>query len=110
MNLVLVTWRDAVFRLEDEDDPDDYLVELVGWELARNAHFLKIGSEKLPDDDGYRGITWIPLECVVSVVPLAGQAELVDRLPAVFRSNGEVASGGAHLGMSQELRDDRDRD
>lgn len=71
--LVLVTWRDAWFDF-DQADPEetraDYLVRTVGFLVRRGPRFVSIAQEALPDEDGFRAITHVPVEIVVSIVPL----------------------------------------
>jgi hypothetical protein len=69
--LVMVTWTDAWYELEEGPPKADYLVRTVGWVLNTDGVFLTIASEELPGDDGYRAITHIPKSTVQSVKPLA---------------------------------------
>jgi len=65
MKLQIVTWRDAYFDIDLPDNPrKDYLVQTVGW-VKRKGRFLKVHSEKLPSNEGWRGITNIPIETVI---------------------------------------------
>jgi hypothetical protein len=66
----LVVWRDAhAFREEPNEAPDDYLIETVGW-VEEDGRWLRIIQEVLPDDDGRRGVTRVPIENVVQRIPL----------------------------------------
>jgi hypothetical protein len=71
--LVLVAWHDAWFDL-DQSDPDDcrpdYLVRTVGFLVSEGPRFLSIAQEVLPDGDGFRAVTHIPVSIVESVTPL----------------------------------------
>lgn len=71
--LVLVAWHDAWFDL-DQTDPDDcrpdYLVRTVGFLVSEGPRFLSIAQEVLPDGDGFRAVTHIPVSIVESVTPL----------------------------------------
>lgn len=67
--LELVVWRDAHFSLDDDRDQDDYLVRTVGW-VSEDGRFLRVESERLPDDDGARAVSRIPLGMVVERFPL----------------------------------------
>jgi hypothetical protein len=71
--LVLVIWRDAFFDF-DQSDPDDirpdYLVHTVGFLLAQGPKFVSLAQEVLPDGDGYRAVTHIPLSIVERILPL----------------------------------------
>jgi hypothetical protein len=68
--LVLVIWRDAYFDF-DQHEPDDvrpdYLVHTVGFLLAEGPRFVTLAQEVLPDGDGYRAVTHIPLSIVERV-------------------------------------------
>jgi hypothetical protein len=59
-DLVLVTYRDAHFDFDGPTERSDYLVRVVGWIVEDGPLFLSIGSERLPDGDGFRAITHIP--------------------------------------------------
>ncbi len=71
--LVLVEWHDAWFD-HDLSAPDqrrpDYLVRTVGFLLAEGPRFLSLAQEVLPDGDGYRAVTHIPVTIVERVVRL----------------------------------------
>ena len=76
--LVLVTWHDAWFDFEESDPKDcraDYLVRTVGFLVNEGPRFLSIAQEVLPDGDGFRAITHIPLSIVEAVTTLAAEAE-----------------------------------
>ena len=82
--LVLVTWRDAWFDF-DEPDPEevraDYLVSTVGFLVRRGPRFVSVAQEILPDGDGFRAVTHIPVAVVETISPLqrpdeAGGSEL----------------------------------
>ena len=65
--LALVVWRDAFFdfdRKPDEETRPDYLVHTVGFVLADGPTFVSLAQEILPDDDGFRAVTHIPLAIV----------------------------------------------
>jgi hypothetical protein len=68
--LALVVWRDAFFdfdRKPDEETRPDYLVHTVGFVLADGPTFVSLAQEVLPDDDGFRAVTHIPLAIVERV-------------------------------------------
>jgi hypothetical protein len=71
--LVMVTWHDAWFDF-DQTDPDDcrpdYLVRTVGFLLNDGPKFVSIAQELLPDGDGFRAVTHIPVPIIESVAPL----------------------------------------
>lgn len=84
--LEVVTWRDAYFDFERsgaEDNRDDYLVETVGWVevtptedlRSRGQLFLDVVSERLPDEDGDRAVTHVPVAGIVHRVPLVPRKE-----------------------------------
>ena len=71
--LVLVTWRDAFFDIDQttiEDFRPDYLVQTVGFLVADGPIFVSLAQEILPDDEGYRAVTHIPRAVVERVVAL----------------------------------------
>lgn len=74
-DIVLVVWRDAYFdfKLEDQADPvrDDYQVTTMGWVLSIGPRFLSIAQEKLPEGEGWRGVTHLPLQGLLHVRKLA---------------------------------------
>ena len=68
--LALVVWRDAFFdfdRKPDDETRPDYLVHTVGFVLADGPTFVSLAQEVLPDDDGFRAVTHIPLAIVERV-------------------------------------------
>ena len=71
--LVLVTWRDAWFDFEEPDPEDaraDYLVSTVGFLVRRGPRFVSVAQEVLPDGDGFRAVTHIPVAVVEKISPL----------------------------------------
>ena len=71
--LVLVTWRDAWFDFEEPDPEDvraDYLVNTVGYLVRRGPRFLSVAQELLPDGDGFRAVTHIPVAVVETIASL----------------------------------------
>lgn len=71
--LVLVIWRDAFFDFDQasaEDIRPDYLVHTVGFLLAEGPTFVSLAQEVLPDGDGYRAVTHVPLSIVERIVTL----------------------------------------
>jgi hypothetical protein len=72
--LVLVTWHDAWFDFEAADPDDcrpDYLVRTVGFLVSEGPRFLSIAQEVLPDGDGFRAVTHIPVSIIEQVTTLA---------------------------------------
>ena len=72
--LVLVTWRDAWFDFEEPDPEDvrpDYLVNTVGYLVRRTPRFVSVTQEILPDGDGFRAVTHIPVAVVQTIAPLS---------------------------------------
>lgn len=68
--LVLVTWRDAFFDFEGDATSlgrGDYLVRTVGFLLERGPRFLRLAQEVLPDGEGFRAVTHVPLPVVERV-------------------------------------------
>jgi hypothetical protein len=73
--LVLVTWRDAWFDFDEPDPEDaraDYLVNTVGYLMRRGPRFVSVAQEILPDGDGFRAVTHIPVAVVETIAPLHG--------------------------------------
>jgi hypothetical protein len=73
--LVLVTWRDAWFDFDEPDPEDaraDYLVNTVGFLVRNGPRFVSVAQEILPDGDGFRAVTHIPVAVVESIAPLRG--------------------------------------
>jgi hypothetical protein len=71
--LVLVIWRDAWFDFDAPDPADarpDYLVHTVGYLVRRGPRFVSIAQELLPDGDGFRAVTHIPVAVVEAMSPL----------------------------------------
>lgn len=64
-----VFWRDAHYEFEVKnlaDLRDDYVVRTVGYIVDESPRFLTLAQEVLPGDDGWRGVTRIPVENVLS--------------------------------------------
>jgi len=73
--LVLVTWRDAWFDFDEPDPEDvraDYLVRTVGFLVRRGPRFVSVAQEILPDGDGFRAVTHIPVAVVETIAGLQG--------------------------------------
>jgi hypothetical protein len=63
-DLLAVTWRDAWFDFDGNSERDDYLVRTVGFLVKDGPKFLSLAQEVLPDGDGYRAVTHVPLVCI----------------------------------------------
>jgi hypothetical protein len=71
--LVVVEWHDAWFDFDlagPEDARPDYLVRTVGFLVADGPRFVSLAQEVLPDGDGFRAVTHIPLPIVERLVYL----------------------------------------
>jgi hypothetical protein len=71
--LVMITWRDAFFDLDQttiDDFRTDYLVQTVGFLVADGPTFVSLAQEVLPDGEGYRAVTHIPRAVVEGVMAL----------------------------------------
>jgi hypothetical protein len=82
--LVLVSWHDAWFDFEEADPEDcrpDYLVRTVGFLVNEGPRFLSIAQEILPDGDGFRAVTHIPVSIIEEVTTLVAGTD--ESLPAV---------------------------
>jgi hypothetical protein len=67
---VLVIWRDAFFEFDQSDVEDvrpDYLVHTMGFLVAEGPRFVSLAQEILPDGDGFRAVTHIPMSIVERV-------------------------------------------
>ena len=65
--LVLVTWRDAFFDFEQKSSDErrpDYLVHTIGFLVTDGPTFISLAQEVLPDGEGFRAVTHIPLAVV----------------------------------------------
>ena len=72
--LVLVIWRDAFFDFDQADEEEtrpDYLVHTVGFLLGQGPKFVSVAQEVLPDGEGYRAVTHIPLSIVEHILRLS---------------------------------------
>jgi hypothetical protein len=89
--LAIVEWHDAWFDL-DLESPDvcrqDYLVRTIGFLVSEGPRFISLAQEILPDGEGLRAVTHIPLPIVERVILLERSGERFDR-PASSR----LASG-----------------
>ena len=89
--LVLVIWRDAFFDFDQSNTDDirpDYLVHTVGFLLAEGPKFVSLAQEVLPDGDGFRAVTHIPLPIVERVILLQRSAEGHDRQASPHLASG----------------------
>jgi hypothetical protein len=71
--LVLVEWHDAWFDFDQagpEDCRPDYLVRTVGFLVGETPRIVSLAQEILPDGDGFRAVTHIPVAIVERIVPL----------------------------------------
>lgn len=70
--IVRLQWRDAYFEVDEpEEERDDYLVYTFGEVIKITDKFLHIASEVLPEYDGHRAITAIPLTEITNWKELA---------------------------------------
>jgi hypothetical protein len=71
---VRVTWRDAHsderIREDLADVNEDYLVVTVGIVISAGPKFLRIADEHLPNEDGWRGVSSIPVENLTKIEKL----------------------------------------
>lgn len=71
--LVAITWTDAWFDFDQADDEEprgDYLVTTVGFLVRNGPRFISVAQERLPEGDGFRAVTHIPLAVVESISTL----------------------------------------
>jgi hypothetical protein len=71
--LVVADWHDAWFDFEQstlEDFRQAYLVRTVGFLVGEGPRFVSLAQEILPDGEGFRAVTHIPLAIVERLVRL----------------------------------------
>ena len=72
--MVAVEWHDAWFD-QDQTDPEDfradYLVRTVGFLVHEGPRVITVAHELLPDGDGFRAVTHIPLAIVERIRTLS---------------------------------------
>jgi hypothetical protein len=89
--LALVEWHDAWFDLEQEGPEDcrpDYLVRTVGFLVREGPRFVSLAQEILPDCEGFRAVTHIPLPIVERMVRLERSIETTDPVTAPHLASG----------------------
>lgn len=72
--LVVVEWHDAWFDLDQvsaEDCRSDYTVRTIGFLLRNGPEFLSLAQEVLPEGEGFRAVTHIPIAIVERVQHLS---------------------------------------
>lgn len=87
---VLVRWHDAWFDADQagpEDWRPDYLVETMGFLVRHDGVIVSVAQEILPDGDGYRAVTHIPIGMVESIIPLVADH------PPIRSGDGVLAAG-----------------
>jgi hypothetical protein len=89
--LAMVEWHDAWFDL-DLESPDasrqDYLVHTVGFLVSEGPRFVSVAQEILPDGEGLRAVTHIPLPIVERVIRLQRSGESFDRPASPHLASG----------------------
>jgi hypothetical protein len=71
--LVVAEWHDAWFDFEQSalaDLRQAYLVRTVGFLVGEGPRFVSLAQEILPDGEGFRAVTHIPLAIVERLVRL----------------------------------------
>jgi len=89
--LAMVEWHDAWFDLDLESLDgcrQDYLVRTVGFLVSEGPRFVSLAQEILPDGEGLRAITHIPLPIVERIVRLERSAERFDRSASPHLASG----------------------
>jgi hypothetical protein len=89
--LAMVEWHDAWFDLDLESPDDcrqDYLVRTVGFLVSEGPRFVSLAQEVLPDGEGLRAVTHIPLPIVERVIRLERSAESFDRSASPHLASG----------------------
>ena len=80
--LVVAEWHDAWFDFEQsslEDLRQAYLVRTVGFLVGDGPRFVSLAQEILPDGEGFRAVTHIPLAIVERLVRLDAWEDPEDR-------------------------------
>jgi len=65
--MVVVEWQDAWFDPDQSDDDGfrtDYLVRTMGFLIDEGPQVITVAHEVLPDGDGFRAVTHIPVPIV----------------------------------------------
>jgi hypothetical protein len=89
--LAMVEWHDAWFDLDHEGPGDgrtDYLVRTVGFLVREGPGFVSLAQELLPDGEGFRAVTHIPLPIVQRLVRLSSLAQDADRVVPPHLASG----------------------
>lgn len=98
--LAMVEWHDAWFDF-DQDGPDDcrmdYLVTTVGFLVSEGPRTVSLAQELLPDGEGFRAVTHIPLPVVERIVSLAppGRSRRSSRFTTPPDGVGSTSQGPA---------------
>jgi len=66
--MVVVTWEDSYFDLDEPNMRSEYLMTTMGYLIEEGDRWVRIASESSPD--GYRAVTHIPRVVVREVRPL----------------------------------------
>jgi hypothetical protein len=72
--LVLVEWHDAWFDFDlpaADERRADYLVRTVGFLVGEDPRFLSLAHEVLPEGEGFRSVTHIPVAIVERIQHLS---------------------------------------
>ena len=89
--LAMVEWHDAWFDL-DLESPDgcrqDYLVRTVGFLVSEGPRFVSLAQEILPDGEGLRAVTHIPVPIIERVIRLERSAESFERSTSPHLASG----------------------
>ncbi len=74
LQLVLVRWHDAWFDSDQQSPEDwrtDYVVQTVGFLVRKGAKIVSVAQELLPEGDGFRAVTHIPVSTIDSITILS---------------------------------------
>ena len=72
--LALVEWQDAWFdhdQLTIDERRTDYLVRTIGFLIDEGPRVVSVAQELLPDGEGFRAVTHIPVAVIERIVRLA---------------------------------------
>ena len=76
--MVMVEWQDAWFDQDQTDEDEfrtDYLVRTMGFLIDEGPHVVTVAHEVLPEGDGFRAVTHIPVPIIRRIHHLWPAAE-----------------------------------
>lgn len=92
--ILLVYWRDAHFDFElrsVDDSHPDYIVSTVGFLVHEGPRFVSLAQEILPEGEGYRAVTHIPIALIEERIPVPGWSLPSSSVSVPFARKGATA-------------------